>query len=407
MIEPSQALEAIIASAKIRDIITLPITEADNFVLAQDIVAGHDVPPFNNSAMDGYALRTEDIVSAGKENPVRLKLIDEQPAGKLTKVEVTHGTAIKIMTGAPIPAGADTVVPIERTQPGDNWVDIEVAHERGANIRLAGEDMPKGSQVFEPGVLITPVIIGLLASLGFARVDVFGRPKVAVIGTGNELIPVDEPLSPGKIRDSNSYALTAQTRAVGAPVERIGVAGDTKEAVTSLVRSALEVADVVVTSGGVSVGDYDFVKDVLKEMGADLKFWGVKQKPGKPLAFWTLDGKLIFGLPGNPTASVLCFEEYVRPALLKMMGRRNLLRPVVKAELTHDLRRKPGRHHFVGMKVEVIDATYRATVNGRQGSGILKSLAGADGIGLVPDNVADMNEGDMIDVQLITLPEDH
>ncbi len=407
MIEPSQALAAILESAKVRDIITKPLTEADNSVLAQEIVASHDVPPFDNSAMDGYAVCAEDIVSAGKENPVRLELIDEQPAGKSTDVIVTPGTAIKIMTGAPVPAGADTVVPIERTRPGDRYVDIQVAHKLGANIRLAGEDMSKGSLVFEPGVLITPVIIGLLASLGYASVKVFDRPRVGIIGTGNELIPVDEPLSPGKIRDSNSYALTAQTRAVGAPVERIGVAGDTKEAVASLVRSALEVADVVVTSGGVSVGDYDFVKDVLKEMGADLKFWCVKQKPGKPLAFWTLDGKLIFGLPGNPTASVLCFEEYVRPTLLKMMGRQNLLRPVVRAELTHDLRKKPGRYHFVSMIVENVDATYRATVNGRQGSGILKSLAGANGIGIVPSDISDIKAGDMIDVQLITLPEDH
>lgn len=407
MIEPSLALEAIIVAAKVRDIITVPITEADNFVLAQDIVAGHDVPPFNNSAMDGYAVRAEDIVSASKENPVRLELIDEQPAGKSTKVEVTPGTAIKIMTGAPTPAGADTVVPIERTQPGDGYVDIQVAHELGVNIRLAGEDMPKDSLVFEPGVIITPVVIGLLASLGYAQLQVYARPKVAVIGTGNELIPVDEPLSPGKIRDSNSYALTAQARAVGASVQRMGVAGDTKEEVAELVSKALDAAEVVVTSGGVSVGDYDFVKDVLKEMGAELKFWGVKQKPGKPLAFWTYKNKLIFGLPGNPVASLLCFEEYVRPALLKMMGRQNLLRPVVKAELTHDMRKKPGRHHFVGMIIETVDATYRATVNGRQGSGILKSLAGANGIGLVPSDVSEIKAGDMIDVQLITLPEDH
>ena len=201
--------------------------------------------------------------------------------------------------------------------------------------------------------------------------------------------------------------MTAQARAVGASVQRMGVAGDTKEEVAELVSKALDAAEVVVTSGGVSVGDYDFVKDVLKEMGAELKFWGVKQKPGKPLAFWTYKNKLIFGLPGNPVASLLCFEEYVRPALLKMMGRQNLLRPVVKAELTHDMRKKPGRHHFVGMIIETVDATYRATVNGRQGSGILKSLAGANGIGLVPSDVSEIKAGDMIDVQLITLPEDH
>ena len=407
MIEPIEALEIVLKSAKTRDTITLPLTEADNHVLAETITAAHDVPPFNNSAMDGYALLADDIVEASKGNPIELKLIAEQPAGESTDIKVTSGAAIKIMTGAPVPPGADTVVPIERTQPGDGHVGILVAHRRGANVRLAGEDMPKGSLVLEPGVVIEPVTIGLLASLGYAQVKVYGMPKVAIIGTGNELVPVDEPLTPGKIRDSNSYTLTAQTRAVGMPVERIGVAGDTKESVTALVNSALAVADVVVTSGGVSVGDYDFVKDVLKEMGAELKFWGVKQKPGKPLAFWTLGDKLIFGLPGNPVATVLCFEEYVRPALLKIAGRDRLLRPVVKAKLTHDVKKKPGRQHFVGVSVTNDGTEWLASVNGRQGSGILKSMAGANGVGLMPEDLSELKAGEEIDVQLIKLPEDH
>ncbi len=407
MLEPQEALDVILASAVRSAPVSVPLTEADGHVLAEDIIAGHDVPPFDNSAMDGYALLAADIAQASEDNPAGLTLIEEQPAGKATDVKVASGTAIKIMTGAPVPAGADVVVPIERTRGDGDTVSILVALPPGNNIRRAGEDMPRGSVAVAAGTPVTPVVVGLLASLGYANVPVFGKPRVAVIGTGNELIPMDQPLAPGKIRDSNSYALTAQARACGAAVNRLGVAGDTKEDVARLVKAALNEADVVVTSGGVSVGDYDFVKDVLAEMGAELKFWGVKQKPGKPLAFWVLGEKLIFGLPGNPVASVLCFEEYVRPALLKMMGKKELLRPVVRAALAHDVKKKPGRQHFLGVKVTAVDGGYEAAVNGRQGSGILKSLAGADGIAVVPKDAVQMKAGETVEVQLITLPEDH
>lgn len=407
MIKPNEALRIILNSTAKLPQVSVPLAEIDGYVLAEDIVAAHDVPPFDNSAMDGYALLAADIAGAGEETPVTLKIIEEQPAGAVTEVMVTPGTAIKIMTGAPIPAGADVVVPIEQTRSTGETVEILRALPVNNNIRSAGEDMPKGSLAVTAGAVVTPVVVGLLASLGYARANAFAKPRVAVIGTGNELIPVDQPLAPGKIRDSNSYMVTAQARACGAIVTRLGVAGDTKEDVARLVDAALADADVVVTSGGVSVGDYDFVKDVLAEKGAELKFWGVKQKPGKHVAVWTLGEKLIFGLPGNPVATVVCFEEYVRPALLKMMGRTNLLRPVVTAALTHDFKKKPGRQHFVGVRVEAADGRYRATVNGRQGSGIIKSLEGADGIAVVPEDITDIKAGGKMQVQLIGLPEDH
>jgi molybdopterin molybdotransferase len=407
MIKPEEALDIILAHTKRCEAVELPLTELDGYVLAQEVIAGHNVPPFDNSAMDGYALLAEDVAGAGEETPVTLRLTEEQPAGQSTKTRVEPGTAIKVMTGAPVPAGADVVVPIEQAAAAGARVDILAALPAGRNIRRAGEDMPQGSLALAADTPVTPVAVGLLASLGYARAEVFAKPKVAVIGTGNELVPVDQPLSPGKIRDSNSYALTAQARATGVRVERLGIAGDTKEDVHRLVTDALSVADVVVTSGGVSVGDYDFVKDVLAEMGADLKFWGVKQKPGKPLAFWTLGEKLIFGLPGNPVASLLCFEEYVRPALLKMMGRTKLRRPIVTAEMTHDLKKKPGRQHFIGVSLTAENGRYRATVNGRQGSGILKSIAEIDGIAMVPSDTAQLKAGETVEVQLTTLPEDH
>lgn len=406
-IEPHEALRIVLSAATKLPSTEVALVDIDGYVLAEDITAGHNVPPFDNSAMDGYALQAADIAGAGEDNPASLELIDEQPAGKSTDIKVVPGTAIKIMTGAPVPAGADIVVPVERTHFAGDRVEIPAPLRIGANIRKAGEDMAAGSLAASAGTVVNPAIVGLLASLGYSRIKVTDKPKVAVIGTGNELVAVDQPLAPGKIRDSNSYALTAQARACGARVTRLGVAGDTKASVDNLVKKALADADVVVTSGGVSVGDYDFVKDVMTDLGAQLKFWGVRQKPGKPLAFWVLKDKLIFGLPGNPVASMLCFEEYVRPALLKMMGRTKLLRPVVVARLTHDLKKKPGRTHFIGVRVEATDSPYKATVNGRQGSGIIKSLAGADGVAIVPADVSEVKAGESLEVQLIELPENH
>lgn len=407
MIKPDEALGIILTAAKRLGVAAKPLAEIDDYVLAQDIVAGHDVPPFDNSAMDGYALIAADITEAAKDRPVSLKLIEELPAGKAAVLAVERGAAIKIMTGAPVPPGADVVVPIEKTRRLNGQVAILAALPQGQHIRLAGEDMTKGTVAVAAGSVVTPVVVGLLASLGYSRALAYRKPRVAIIGTGNELVGVDQPLAPGKIRDSNSYTLTAQARACGALPTRFGVAGDTKEEVRTMVETALESHDVVATSGGVSVGDYDFVKDVLADMGADLKFWGIKQKPGKPLAFWVLGDKLVFGLPGNPVASVLCFEEYVRPALLKMMGRRQLLRPVVTARLTHDLKKKPGRQHFIGVRVKAAGDGFEAEVNGRQGSGILKSLFEAEGVAIIPAEITEIKVGEPLEVQMIGLPEDH
>jgi len=230
---------------------------------------------------------------------------------------------------------------------------------------------------------------------------------VAILTTGDELVEVDEPIAPGKIRDSNGYALYAQAKACGAKPIMLGIARDTKGEVRAKIDEGLDVADVVLTTGGVSVGEYDVVKDVLADLGAELKFWRVAQKPGKPLAFWILRDKLVFGLPGNPVAVMVSFEEYVRPALLKMMGRTKLFRPEVEAYLTHDIKKKPGRVHFVRVKVEKRDGDYYVASTGPQGSGILKSMSLADGLALIPPEANLVKAGEKVRVHLIDMPEDH
>ena len=407
MIEPKDAIAAILDKTGVLGAEVRTLEETAGSVLAEDIVSRHPMPPFDNSAMDGYAVRAADIAGASESGPVTLKLIEEQPAGKATDVAVEPGTAIKIMTGAPVPAGADTVVQVELTAERGNGVDILAAKEAGKNIRRTGEEMAAETAAVPAGMVVDHVVIGVLASLGYPKVAVYRRPRVAVIGTGSELVPVEAELSPGKIRDSNSYALTAQARAAGAEAIRMGVASDTQQETTRMVREALKRADIVVTSGGVSVGEYDHVKDVIEELGGELHFWGIRQKPGKPLAFWTMGDKLVFGLPGNPVASLLCFEEYVRPAVLKMMGREKLFRPEVAGILTHDFKKKAGRHHFIGALVERTENGYKWSINGRQGSGMLRSITGAEGIAVIPADVTEMKAGDRAVVQLITLPEDH
>jgi len=406
LIEPEEALEIILNSTSRLDTVESGIVSSVGYILDEEVISIDEIPPFDNSAMDGFAIQAADTAGATRGNPAQLKIIDDQPAGKVSDKEVSPGRAIKVMTGAPIPTGTDSVIPIELTTYDENVVNITEPFSAGKNIRLAGEDIPKGSVVMHPGRLLQPVEVGVLASIGRTKVKVVRKPKVSVLGTGDELIPLGAPLVPGKIRDSNSFVLLNQVLNAGAEAHRIGVAKDTLEDVRLKLSEAM-VNDVVVTTGGVSVGERDFVKDVLLEMGAEQKFWKVAQKPGKPVAFLTLGEKLIFALPGNPVAAVVCFEEYVRPALLKMMGQTKLHRPLVEAIAAEDFKKKAGRRHHLGVQLEQKDGRYFVKLNGRQGSGILTSMAGADGIALLPKEATLIKTGEKIKVQLINLPEDH
>ena len=422
MITPEEALKAIIEKVKLLPAQSTPLAETLGLVLAENITSRDNIPPFDNSAMDGYAVRVADIAGATYANPVMLEVVADIKAGDVGDAEIVSGTAARIMTGAQVPAGADAVVKVEDTTTKESGerdkfvtnggsvmlpVEIKASARPGENIRRAGEDIAAGAAVLSQGTAIGPAEIGVLASLGFASVSVYRRARVAVITTGDELIEIAEALKPGKIRNSNAYSLAAQIETAGAEPIRLGIAADTKEDVRNRIATALAKADVILTTGGVSVGQYDVVKDVLEEMGAERIFWKVAQKPGKPLGFWLLDNAFIFGLPGNPVASMVCFEEYVRPAVRKMMGYSRLFRPSVDAILTADIKKKKGRVHLIRVMTEIKNGEYFAASTGPQGSGILKSMVLADGLAIVPADVEFVAAGEKVRTRLITMPEDH
>ena len=332
-----EALTAVLAGVSVLGEEIVPLPEALGRVLTRAVVAQDSLPPFANSSMDGYALRADDIVEASRENPTALKVVADIAAGAAPTETVTVGTAARIMTGAPLPKGADAVIPVEDTD--ESWRDaerplperIEIRRSVGAGdyVRLPGEDIIAGQEVLPVGHLVRPQEIGVLASLGVAQVAVVKRPKVGILATGDELIPVEQPLQPGKIRNSNGYTQAAQVRAMGAVPVDLGVAADTEADVWEKLAAGLMAGvDLFISSAGVSVGAYDVVKAVLEAEG-NVGFWRVRMRPGKPLAYGTFKGIPYLGLPGNPVSAMVSFETFARPAILKMSGRRDLERPTV------------------------------------------------------------------------------
>jgi molybdopterin molybdotransferase len=400
MITVEEALDKVLSYIKPLGSEKISILEALKRVIAEDIYANRDIPPFDNSGMDGYAVRSEDIRNASSYRPVRLEVIEDLPAGFISKKEVGQEKAIRIMTGAPIPKGADTVVPVEDTRQEEKYVVILEAVPSGGYIRRAGEDVREGERVISRGDLIRPAEVGMLASLGRSFVSVYQRPLVAILCTGEELVDVDGDLKGVKIVSSNSYTLAAQVKDCGAIPIQLGIAKDRKEEIKEKLLQGIR-SDVLISSAGVSVGDYDFVKEALSELGMEMIFWRVAMKPGKPVAFGLLQGKPVFGLPGNPVSSMVSFEQFVRPSLLKMMGHRQLFRPVIEAILKEDVRKKPGRRHFLRAFVFFEKDKCFATLTGAQGSGILKSMVKANGLVVIPEDRELVKAGDKVKVQLL------
>lgn len=363
----------------------VPLFEALGRVSSRSLLSPIDIPPFSNSAMDGYAVRGRDLESGS----LTLEVVAEVPAGTVSSVSVGAGCAAKIMTGAQLPAGADTVVPVELTEPDSSEIRVggEVRISRalaaGANVRRAGDGLARGSTVLTPGQLLRPAHLGLLASLGFSAVDVMVRPRVAILSTGSELVALGEPCGPGQIHDANSISAYGQVLEAGAEPLLLGIARDDRDELRRLLKRALE-ADVVITSGGVSVGEFDFGKEIQEDLGVQPRFWGVRVKPGWPLTFGVRGGTLVFGVPGNPVAAMVSFELFIRPALLAMQARRDRFRPCVRATSREALKPTRDRVELTRCRLSWERGGVSFVTAGSQGSGVLQSMALADGLALVP-----------------------
>ena len=400
MISVEEALDKILSRIQPLGLEKVSLLESLGRVAGEDVDARRDIPPLDNSGMDGYAVRAIDIGKASKDSPVRLEVIEDLPAGFISEKDLRRGQAIRIMTGAPIPKGADTVVPVEETQKDGSFALIFKAIPFGEHIRKAGEDVNQGDRVISKGDILRPSEIGMLASMARSSVSVYQRPLVAILCTGEELVDVDEPLEGVKIVSSNSYTLAAQVKECGAIPVQLGIARDRKENVEGKLRQGFR-ADVLITSAGISVGDYDYVKEALKDLGMEMVFWRVAMKPGKPMAFGTIQGKPVFGLPGNPVSSMVSFEQFVRPSLLKMMGHRQIFRLAVDAILDEDIRKEPGRRHYIRALVSSRNDQYFVTTTGHQGSGILNSMVRANGLMVIPEDRELVRAGEKVKVQVI------
>jgi molybdopterin molybdotransferase len=439
-LKASEAQRVILESVAILGIESVKMERSLGRVLAEDIRANRDLPPYDVSAMDGFAVRRADVANA----PSILEIIEDIKAGDMPTKTVKAGQCARIMTGAPVPQGADTVIRVEDTQAvsentpllnplggttshstrlqetaakslvipqaGEEanekshsfseWVQIVVADKPGNNVRPQGENMRSGDVVLKAGTEITPGVIGVLATVKTAQFAVYRRPRVAILSTGNELEGMNEPINPNKIPDSNTYALMAQVQALGIEPALLGIARDDPVELEHYLRQGLEY-DVLLVSGGTSVGVHDYVRPTIEKLGVQMKFWRVAIRPGHPLAFGSTGKTAVFGLPGNPVSSMVCFEEFVIPALRRMTGNQRLYRRTVTARLAHPLKAQPGRTEFIRVLLTHTDTGYIANATGTQSSGVLLSMAKADGLMVVPADCTGLAEGDQVTVQLL------
>jgi molybdopterin molybdotransferase len=380
--------------------LTLP--DAHGCVLAEQVSSTFPLPPFDNSGMDGYAVRAADVAAASESAPVTLPVVGDIAAGAAGAYNVQPGLCVRIMTGAPMPAGADAVVPVEWTDGGIAQVRITRPAEAGRHIRRAGEDLATGSVVLPSGTHLGATQIGLLAAVGRERVLARPRPRVVVLSTGSELVDPGTPLSTGKIPDSNSTLLTAAARETGAIAFRVGIVPDDPRVLLDTLEDQLIRADLVLTSGGVSVGAYDVVKEAIGRLG-EVRFDRVAMQPGMPQGLGVIgpDRTPFFGLPGNPVSAYVSFEVFVRPALRRMLGVEPIHRPTVRARLASPLTSPPGKRTFARARMTVEDGTYVVTPVGGSGSHLIASLAQANAFAVVPESVSSLDAGDVVTTMLL------
>ena len=417
MLSVEDALKRILGQFNVLDTEEAPLLDALGQVLAQDAVSHHDIPPLDNSAMDGFAVQAANVANATEESPVTLRVVGAVAAGELPHTTVEPGTAVRIMTGAPIPAGADSVVPFEETDEVERRnsglditeIGIKIAAPSGSDIRPAGQDVRRNSRVLEAGTTLRPSEIGVLASLGFEKVKVVRRPVVAILSTGDELLNTGDSYSEGKIYDANSYSVAASVLRYGGVPKLLGIARDNLDSMNEKLREGLE-ADMLITSAGVSKGDYDMVKDVLAEHGR-IAFWSVRMRPAKPLAFGVLNAGADrqvphLGLPGNPVSALVAFEQFGRAAIHKMMGKMGYLKPRIQAILDEPIYNTDGRRVYARAVITKENGDYHAKLTGNQSSNLLTSMAGANGLAVCPEDLPVKEAGETVEVQMLDWPED-
>ncbi|HEV2722673.1 MAG TPA: gephyrin-like molybdotransferase Glp [Thermoanaerobaculia bacterium] len=397
MIEVEEAQRRVLAEVPVLGVEEVALVDALGRVLREDILAPADVPQRDNSAMDGYAVRAEDVATA----PVSLRVIEDLPAGTVATKRVDAGMAIRIMTGALLPEGADAVVQVELTDAGSDVVRIDESVPRGANVRSRGEDMHAGDVVLRDGTPIRAGELGVLASVQQRVVRVGRRPEIAIFSTGDEVIDVDAPRALGKVVNSNAYALAALVREAGAPPRMLPIVPDRAQATIAAIESALT-SDFVVSSGGVSAGAFDFVKDALDSLGAETKFWQVAMKPGKPVVLSRLRERLYFGLPGNPVSCMVSFLLFVAPSIRKAMGQqRAILPPVANVRLAAPIRTKGDRRTYFRVRVVAANGELVAHPAPAQGSGVLTSMIGANGLAILERGATRAQAGSVVPAVLI------
>ncbi|MEN1759777.1 gephyrin-like molybdotransferase Glp [Anoxynatronum sibiricum] len=399
------ALSLLLDECPLTRSIHVPLMDSLGSVLAEEVVSDVNIPPFDRSPLDGYALRADDTVGASLEAPVTLSVIDYLPAGKVSQREVGTGQAIRIMTGAKIPQGADAVIRQEDVTHDAETVTLRQSMKPLENISLCGEDILMGNVVLHTGTVIEPPEIGLLASLGRSFVSVYMKPRVAILSTGDELIEVQQPMSDGKIRNSNSYTVAAQIKKTGGKPLMLGVCGDDLSSITNKLHAALGIADIVITTGGVSVGDKDLVKEAFQQVGAEMLFWRVRMKPGTPIAVARYGEKLLIGLSGNPAAAFITFEQFVRPLLLKMMGRDKYQLMTVETVLENDFMKVSNQNRFVRATTVYREGGFYTRFPGRHSSGVLSSLSGNNSLFYIPAGKGPFTRGQRVTIQLLDQPE--
>ena len=403
-ISVEEARKRMLESITVMDWENVPLIDSSGRILFNDIISSVDIPPFNNSAMDGYAVRCVDVAEAASDHHVAIPVIDEIKAGDNPQWALKEKTAIRIMTGAPIPANCDAVIPVEYTDEQDGVVRIYRAVKLHENIRCSGEDISIGQKVLRKGDRIRSADAGLLASLNIGEVPVYKQPRVAIISTGDEIVDVGESMPAGKIRNSNSYTLYSEVKKYNALPSYLGVVRDDPAETKKKLEEAFQF-DIVLTTGGVSMGKYDYVKDALLDSNVVLKTVKIRMKPGKPLIFGVKGSTLFFGLPGNPVSTLITFIMFVRPVILRMMGATSVDKPIVMAYLSVNLMLKTDRTHFIRGFYTISGDRFYVNTTGPQGSGILRSMSEANCLIIIPEGAGRIECGDMVSIMLINHEE--